>query len=87
VKALLAFQDAEMADAVVENIDAALGLIDATGAEGYRPLLLVERARLAQLMGDRVEGERGLREAHELFIRIGARGHAERLRPELSTIS
>jgi len=87
VRALLASGDAEMAESVLTNLDTIFDLIDSTGAEGYRPLALVERARLALMLGDAVEGGQGLREAHDLFAKTGATGHAEGLRAELDALS
>jgi class 3 adenylate cyclase/tetratricopeptide (TPR) repeat protein len=71
-----------------EEIEARAGRlaarIDETGAESFRPLLHEERARLAQLLGDDAARELELREAHGLFVEIGATAHAERLARELA---
>jgi ATP/maltotriose-dependent transcriptional regulator MalT len=87
VRALLASGDAGMADAVGTNLDTSFDLIDSTGAEGYRPLALVEGARLAFLLDDVSRGEQGLRATHDLFVKMGATGHAEGLRAELDALS
>jgi hypothetical protein len=43
-----------------------------SGAKSYEPFLHVERAELARLTGDEVTRARELREAHRLFVEIGA---------------
>ena len=58
------------------EIEAALAELDAwlemSGAKSYEPCLHVERAELARLTGDEAARERELREAHLLFLTIGA---------------
>jgi hypothetical protein len=41
------------------------------------------RAELASVLGDAGARERQLREAHRLYVEMGARGHAARLGKEL----
>jgi len=41
-------------------------------------------AELAHLRGDEATRERELREAHRLFVEMGATGHAERIAPLLA---
>jgi class 3 adenylate cyclase len=82
-RAGLATEDAAEAQAVTECLERAVALIDATGAEGYRPLVGLERAELAHLLGDEKARRRELREAHRLFVEMGAAGHAERVAGEL----
>jgi len=48
-------------------------------ARAYAPLIHVERAELARLLGDEAGYQRELREAHRLFVEMGATGHAERI--------
>ena len=50
-----------------------------SGAKGWKPFILQERAELARLLGD--EGARGrlLREAQQLFLDIGAPLRAEQV--------
>ena len=62
-------------------------LVRTNGAFGIQPTIHVERAELANQGGDAVERERELREAHRLFIEIGATGHAERLTGQLATLT
>jgi tetratricopeptide (TPR) repeat protein len=66
-----------------DRIEAALDLAGevsrATGAKAYEPQVLVERAALAAALGDGEGSQRSLREAHRLFVEVGATGYAERL--------
>jgi hypothetical protein len=59
-------------------------LVRSTGAISYEPQILVERALLAELLGDRVGRTDFIREAHRLFTAMGATERAERLAKELS---
>jgi hypothetical protein len=58
------------------EIEAALAEADAwlemSGATSYEPFLHVERAELARLLGDDETRQNELREAHRLFVEIGA---------------
>ena len=58
------------------EIESALAEADAwlemSGAKSYEPFLHVERAELARLSGDDDTRRRELREAHRLFLEIGA---------------
>jgi len=65
--------------AIGDALTRAAALIDQTGATAYRPLALVERARLAELDGDTDRAEREIRAARELFEAIGATGRARSL--------
>ena len=47
------------------------------------PRIHEERAELARLLSDDATCKRELREAHRLFVEMGATGHAERLAKEL----
>jgi hypothetical protein len=70
------------------EIEAALAEADAwlemSGAKSYEPFLCVERAELARLNGDAPSRERELREAHRLFLEIGAPIRAEQVAKELA---
>jgi hypothetical protein len=70
-----------------KEIEAALAEADAwlemSGAKSYGPFLHVERAELARLAGDEATRQCELREAHRLFVEMGATGHAERMAPLL----
>jgi len=69
--------------AVARDLDDATALVERTTARAYLPVVLVERARLAALRGDTAERERHLREAHRLFVAIGAKPDAERVAAQL----
>jgi len=81
-RVLLAPEDTKATRAVADTLDGAERLIERTGATSYRPLMLVERAKLARLVGDAGTRRRALAEAEGLFTAIGAIGHAERLARE-----
>jgi hypothetical protein len=70
------------------EIEAALAEVDAwlemSGAKSYEPFLHVERAELARLTGDEPTRQRELREAHRLFLEIGAPIRAEQVARELA---
>ena len=54
-------------------------LVDETGANAYAPLIRLERAELARLIGDGPARERQLREAQRLFVEMGATARAQQL--------
>jgi hypothetical protein len=70
------------------EIEAALAEADAwlemTGAKSYEPFLHVERGELARLSGDEAASQRELREAHRLFMEIGAPIRAGEVAKELA---
>jgi hypothetical protein len=55
-----------------------------TGFRAAAPWIAETRAELARVRGDQATCQRELREAHRLFVEIGAVGHAERLRSRLA---
>jgi len=57
--------------------------IESTGAKSYEPFLHLERAELARLTGDQTSRENALREAHRLFVEIGATARAEQIAREI----
>jgi class 3 adenylate cyclase/tetratricopeptide (TPR) repeat protein len=69
------------------EIETALAQADAwlemSGAKSYEPFLHVERAELARLIGDEGTRESELREAHRLFLEIGAPIRAAEVAKEL----
>jgi hypothetical protein len=76
--------DAVAARAAIEaGLDRALALVDETGARSHEPFIRVQRARLAAAIGDTVSQRRELREAHRLFVAMGAGPRAEKLRGEI----
>jgi class 3 adenylate cyclase len=62
-------------------------LMEETGGRVLGPQITEERARIAALKGDEVAAREQLGRAHELYVEIGARGHAERLAQELANCS
>jgi len=71
------------------EIAAALAEADAwlemSGAKSYEPFVHVERAELARLTGDEATRGRELREAHRLFLEIGAPLRANQVEGELKS--
>ena len=59
-------------------------LIDGFALERYRPGLHEARAELARVLGDEAGHARELREAHRLYVAMGADGHVQRLATELA---
>jgi adenylate cyclase len=57
----------------------ATALVEQTHAHAYAPLLSLERAELARLLGDEATYRRERREAHRLFTAMGATGHVARV--------
>jgi class 3 adenylate cyclase/tetratricopeptide (TPR) repeat protein len=71
--------------AVTSALDSARDCVEEFGARAYAPMVLEERARLAQLLRDEDARMAHLREAHRLYAEMGATGHAERLARELGS--
>ena len=65
-------------------LDESAALIEEHGILLFAPTLHERRAKLAALLGDDAGCEQELREAHRLFVDIGATGHAERVGRELA---
>ena len=59
--------------------------LEMSGAKSYAPFLRVERAELARLTGDEAARERELREAHRLFVEVGAPLRAEQVARDLGS--
>ena len=64
---------------VRDGLKRATLLIDETDARSYAPLISEVRAALARVGDDPSTVESELREAHRLYVEMGAAGHAERL--------
>ena len=72
------------AHAEVESIlDEAAALVRNTGARAREPLIRLARAELARVIGDDVSRRSELREAHRLFLEIGAPIRAAEVAKEL----
>jgi tetratricopeptide (TPR) repeat protein len=82
-RALRADDGANARAAIEEALARALELVEETGAKTYEPQILEERSEFARLLGGEATRERELREAHRLFVEMGATGHAKRLAKEL----
>ena len=82
-RVLLRCEIAEARSRTREALTRVLDLVDETGARAFEPWVHEESAELARLIGDEVQRERELREAHRLYTEMGATGHAQRLAKEL----
>ena len=78
-RVLLRTDGAGARDAVDAALTRAEVLVDETGANAYAPLIHLERAELARLIGDGPARERQLREAQRLFVEMGATARAQQL--------
>jgi hypothetical protein len=84
-RALLGSEGASYAAEVERTLAEVSALIDETEARCREPIVHEIAAELARLRGDEATRERELREAHRLFVEMGATGHAARLRKELGS--
>ena len=82
-RVLLRADGASAVEAVRQALDRALARIEETGGITYEPFVRLELAELARLTGDAPRCQRELREAHRLFLEIGAPIRAERIAKEL----
>ncbi len=83
-RALLGSEGASCAAEVERTLAEASALIDETEARCREPIVHEISAELARLRGDEATSKRELREAHRLFVEMGATGHAERIAPLLA---
>jgi class 3 adenylate cyclase/tetratricopeptide (TPR) repeat protein len=70
-------------DAIEAALDEASGLVQRMEFKLLEPFISTQRAELARLAGDEATRERELREAHRLFIAIGAPFRAAEVAKEL----
>ena len=82
-RVLLAAEDPALHARVESTIDGAEDRCEGTGMRVHLPSLVELRGTLAERRGNPQEARRRLREAHRLFVEMGAAGHAERLAREL----
>jgi class 3 adenylate cyclase/tetratricopeptide (TPR) repeat protein len=82
-RALLAGTEPDV-DGASDQLDAALAIVERTGAAGYEPFVREERARVAALRGDDVGRAREASAAERLFRQMDAHGHLRRLRANLA---
>jgi class 3 adenylate cyclase/tetratricopeptide (TPR) repeat protein len=73
--------------AINDELDRATALVEETGARSWEPWVHVERAALANLLGDDTARRRELREAHRLFAEMGAKARAEQVTRQLNSLS
>jgi tetratricopeptide (TPR) repeat protein len=78
-RALLGSEGASSAAEVERTLADVSAAIDETEARCREPIVHEVSAELARLRGDEATRERELREAHRLFVKMGATGHAERI--------
>ena len=83
-RALLGSEGASSAAEVERTLAEVSALIDETEARCRGPIVHEISAELAHLRGDEATSKRELREAHRLFVEMGATGHAERIAPLLA---
>src|SRR5262249_17426567 len=83
-RALLSSEGASCGAEVERTLAEVSALIDETEARCREPVVHEISAELARLRGDETTRERELREAHRLFVEMGATGHAERIAPLLA---
>jgi hypothetical protein len=57
--------------------------MERSGAKSYEPFLSLASAELARLTGDEASRDHALREAHRLFVEIGATARAEQVGREI----
>jgi hypothetical protein len=68
----------EAAGEIQAALAEAAAWIDWSGAKSYEPFLQLERGELARLIGDDSR-QHALREAHRLFVELGATARAEQV--------
>jgi tetratricopeptide (TPR) repeat protein len=85
-RVLLKTEGAAGCDDIRDALDRARGLADAAGARPWQAQVCEEYASLATLLGDDIEAERELREAHRLYTEMGAQGHVERMARDLEDL-
>jgi tetratricopeptide (TPR) repeat protein len=73
--------------AIETALERAMMLIRDTGARGFEPHVYLERGELARLIGDEVARQHQFREAHRLFLEIGAPIRAAEVAKELGLVT
>jgi tetratricopeptide (TPR) repeat protein len=82
-RVLLESEGAKARHEVESALASAQRQIDSSGARSRQAYLHEARAELARVLGDEAAHQRELREAHRLFVEMGATGHSQRLAKEL----
>ncbi len=85
LRALREIHGAHATNEINTTFAEANAFLEMSGAKSYEPFVHVERAKLARLTGDEAAHERELREAHRLFLEIGAPIRADEVAKELDS--
>jgi class 3 adenylate cyclase/tetratricopeptide (TPR) repeat protein len=80
---LLQTEGAQASGEIEAALKEAQALVEETGGRSQEPFIHEALAELARLIGNQATCQRERREAHRLFVALGATGHAERLVREL----
>jgi ATP/maltotriose-dependent transcriptional regulator MalT len=83
-RALLGSEGASCAAEVERTLAEVSATIEKTEARCREPVVHEVSAEVARLRGDEATRQRELREAHRLFAKMGATGHAQRIAPLLA---
>jgi hypothetical protein len=81
---LVRTEGASAGSAAEAAISRAEALAQETGARIYLPHILLARAELARVQGDEGRRQTLRRDAHRLFVEMGATGYARRTTSQLS---
>jgi len=84
IRALREIHGTKATTEIGAGLDEAAAWLEMSGAKSYEPFLYVECAELARLAGDEASRQRELREAHRLFLDIGAPIRAAEVAKELA---
>ena len=84
-RALLESEGAAARDSIERLLNETLALSRESGAKTGEPFIHLERAEVASRLGDEAARERELREAHRLFLEIGAPIRAAEVAKELTS--
>jgi hypothetical protein len=84
-RVLLVTEGVSAAAAIRRDLDDALALCERNGTAAWEPLIHEEAARLYVLHGKSDRAAQEQCTAFELYTRLGATGHAARLRRELAS--
>src|SRR5262249_45853194 len=84
-RVLLATEGVSAVAAIRRNLDDALALCERYGIAAWEPLIREEATRLYVLRGESDRAAQEQRTVLELYTRLGATGHAARLRRELAS--
>jgi tetratricopeptide (TPR) repeat protein len=83
-RVVLATEGLTARDTIERTLGRALSLVGETGGKALEPFIRVELSNLARLTGDEATRQRELRDAHRLFVEMGATARAEQVARELA---